>query len=164
MSEAYDMGAYEPVYDEYEEGLADGKWVQRDGTSISICKMSDNHIKNAIRLCQHNADSATWECDTHKWEAWVSLLEDELYNRKTKITDVSLTSIKIKKKKKASKTIKQLLKSVKCSKVLMQCSCGQQYEARVADLKRGWALSCSKRCAAIRREFGSCMPVFKREL
>lgn len=43
---------------------------------------------------------------------------------------------------------------------MMLCSCGQRYMARTADLKRGWALSCSKRCAAIRREFGR--PAAKR--
>lgn len=39
-------------------------------------------------------------------------------------------------------------------KVNMQCHCGKHYQARKADLLRGWGLSCSKRCAAIRREFG----------
>ena len=36
----------------------------------------------------------------------------------------------------------------------MICHCDRKYEAREADLKRGWALSCSKRCAAIRRDYG----------
>lgn len=36
----------------------------------------------------------------------------------------------------------------------MQCHCGAEYQAREADLKRGWGLSCSKSCAAIRRDFG----------
>lgn len=36
----------------------------------------------------------------------------------------------------------------------MQCHCGLIYQARSADLKRGWGLSCSKSCAAIRRDFG----------
>lgn len=31
------------------------------------------------------------------------------------------------------------------------CQCGRKYTARKADLKRGWGLSCSKTCAAIRR-------------
>ena len=35
----------------------------------------------------------------------------------------------------------------------MKCHCGNLYEARKADLKRGWALSCSKSCAAIRRAY-----------
>ena len=35
----------------------------------------------------------------------------------------------------------------------MKCHCGNVYEARKADLKRGWAMSCSKSCAAARREY-----------
>lgn len=33
-----------------------------------------------------------------------------------------------------------------------KCHCGKSFTARVADVKRGWAKSCSKRCAAIARE------------
>ena len=36
----------------------------------------------------------------------------------------------------------------------MICWCGSHYMAREADLKRGWALSCSKSHAAIRRDHG----------
>lgn len=36
----------------------------------------------------------------------------------------------------------------------MKCHCGSEYEAKGADLGRGWGFSCSKRCSAIRREFG----------
>lgn len=39
-------------------------------------------------------------------------------------------------------------------KVNMRCHCGKHYQARKADILRNWGLSCSKRCAAIRREFG----------
>lgn len=38
--------------------------------------------------------------------------------------------------------------------VLMICHCGEEYTARSADLKRGWGYSCSKSCAAKRRDFG----------
>jgi len=31
------------------------------------------------------------------------------------------------------------------------CACGKRYMAREADLKRGWAKSCSKSCAARQR-------------
>ena len=37
---------------------------------------------------------------------------------------------------------------------LMLCHCGKEYDAREADLKRGWGYSCSKSCAAKRRDFG----------
>lgn len=38
--------------------------------------------------------------------------------------------------------------------VQMICHCGEEYSAREADLKRGWGYSCSKSCAALRRDFG----------
>lgn len=38
---------------------------------------------------------------------------------------------------------------------LMVCHCGKEYNAREADLKRGWGYSCSKTCAANRRDFGA---------
>lgn len=34
----------------------------------------------------------------------------------------------------------------------MTCKCGTVYKAREADIKRGWGKSCSKRCAAKKRE------------
>ncbi len=34
------------------------------------------------------------------------------------------------------------------SKVKRKCHCGKVFEARTADVKRGWAKSCSKSCAA----------------
>lgn len=33
-----------------------------------------------------------------------------------------------------------------------RCKCGAMFTAKVADRKRGWARSCSKSCAAKRRE------------
>jgi hypothetical protein len=36
--------------------------------------------------------------------------------------------------------------------VSLMCRCGERYVARQADLDRGWGKSCSKRCAARRRE------------
>jgi len=38
------------------------------------------------------------------------------------------------------------------AKVQKECACGNLYMAREADLRRGWAKSCSKSCAAKRRE------------
>ena len=37
-------------------------------------------------------------------------------------------------------------------KVKRTCACGTVYAARKADLDRGWGMSCSKSCAAKRRE------------
>lgn len=33
-----------------------------------------------------------------------------------------------------------------------KCHCGKGFFAKIADVERGWAKSCSKRCAAIARE------------
>lgn len=38
------------------------------------------------------------------------------------------------------------------SKIQMTCVCGKEYQAREADLKRGWGKSCSKSCASKKRE------------
>lgn len=38
------------------------------------------------------------------------------------------------------------------------CHCGCKYTARVADINRGWGMSCSKSCAAVKREFGRPNP------
>lgn len=40
------------------------------------------------------------------------------------------------------------------TKIELKCHCGEHYFAREADIKRGWGLSCSKSCAAIRRDYG----------
>lgn len=44
--------------------------------------------------------------------------------------------------------------------VEMICHCGAWYQAREADLKRGWGYSCDKSCSAKRRDFG--LPRAKR--
>lgn len=36
--------------------------------------------------------------------------------------------------------------------VTRKCRCGATFQARPADVKRGWAKSCSKSCAANKRE------------
>lgn len=38
------------------------------------------------------------------------------------------------------------------SLITMKCECGTQYQARKADVARGWGRSCSRRCASIKRE------------
>jgi len=47
----------------------------------------------------------------------------------------------------------------------MECFCGSHYKARLADIRRGWGKTCSKRCAAIKREYGrpNGKPVKKSE-
>lgn len=38
--------------------------------------------------------------------------------------------------------------------VTLVCFCGEEYEVREADIKRGWGKTCSKSCAAVKREYG----------
>ena len=41
--------------------------------------------------------------------------------------------------------------SKKVEKIVMVCHCGKHYTQYMSNLTRGWGLSCSKKCAAIRR-------------
>ncbi len=41
---------------------------------------------------------------------------------------------------------------------LLKCFCGNEYNARQADINRGWAKACSKSCAATKREFNRPNP------
>lgn len=130
-------GGYEIEYDEYSEGLENGVWTQRDGTEIKVSDMQTAHIKKCISLCSRLAKTSSFECDSDKWQSWIDIFKNEL-------------SLRVDKSK-AQCT--KIIKAVRGSTVTMICFCGCEYEARTADIKRGWALSCSKRCAAIRREY-----------
>ena len=135
-------GGYDIEYDQYAEGLLSGFWTQRDGSEICVADMEDSHIRNSIMMCKKLSETENFSCDSDKWVQWIELFEFELSTRS---------------KNKKEKPLKENNKSV-CSirgvKKKMQCHCGSIYFARVADLDRGWGFSCSKRCAAIRREFG----------
>lgn len=52
------------------------------------------------------------------------------------------------------------MEQYKITKVEMICHCGNQYNAKIADLKRGWGKSCSKSCAAKRRKNFLANPKF----
>jgi hypothetical protein len=43
-----------------------------------------------------------------------------------------------------------------------KCHCGVVYPAREADLKRGWGMSCSKKCAAEKRTSDICRGVHRK--
>ena len=126
-------------YDEYEEGLLDGTWIKRNGESIQVTDMTTAHLRNTIGVVKDAFAVSTYTCESDKWQDWIDLLEDELGSRNDTPARSSTPIVK---------------KSVRGRTNSMECHCGNHYNARVADLNRGWALSCSKRCAAIRREFG----------
>lgn len=135
---AHSCGGYELDYDEYEENLASGIWIQRDGTGIEVSKMKTSHIKNTLRMVRGLAASSSFTSEAEKWEAWADIFEEELDRR----VDVPVKD----------KTAKPSAPA-RGVKAQMVCHCGKHYEARKSDLKRGWGLSCSKSCAASRKTF-----------
>lgn len=136
-------GGYDVDYDEYEEAGADGYWVQRNGTRIKIADMSVGHMRNCQRICRDLARCANFTSEQEKWESWVEVFEDEISVRERSVP-------------KSTTVLKAVAppKPQRGTKVRMKCFCGHEYDARKADLDRGWAQTCSKTCAAIRREYG----------
>ena len=130
------LGEYE--WDEQQRGLTFGDWTMRDGSKINVSKMTLRHLQGAMRVASEAAQRACDTASEELWNNWVSVFEDEISRR--------------------PKPVPKLFAGVKAptrgSKAKMVCHCGNEYEARTADLARGWGLSCGKRCAAIRRDFG----------
>lgn len=150
-------------YDEYDSDISNGysMWTQKSGGSIAVEKMANSHISNTIRLCKQLKKCATFSCEEEKWQDWIDVFTQELADRAKKgivIYNATATRSKTGKRKngkpksKAAKNFKNT--TFTSSTQQMKCHCGSLYTARVADLKRGWALSCSKRCAAIKRDYG----------
>lgn len=148
-------GGYEVDYDPVEEGLELGEWTQRDGSVIHYTKMSLTHLRNARRYALMRAECCNFSSDADTWEEWAELFEREIDNRE-------FDAIKAKRAQTVVAPVKPVVarKPANGSTVKMICHCKAEYTAREADLKRGWGLSCSKRCSAIRREFGR--PAAKR--
>lgn len=140
-------GGYDVDYDPYEEGLGNGMWTQRNGVGIKVTAMSLQHLKNAKRIAEAKVECATFTDEADMWREWVELFDREIDSR-------PLT--------KPKSTAPKIIKPVRGKKVDMICHCGVRYQARQADLNRGYGLSCSKRCASIRREFGR--PAAKKAL
>lgn len=142
-------GGYDMDYDPYddERHVGSGVWTQRDGSTIRVSDMSIRHLNNTLRMVRNLARSATFSSEEEKWDSWVEIFEEEIARR--------------------APTVRPKIKSAapcvqRGSKVTMICHCGAEYEARTADIKRGWGLSCSKRCASIRRDFGR--PAARRKI
>ena len=140
-------GGYDSVYDEYTDGLIAGVWTQRNGVKIKLKEMSMRHLMAARLVAMRAIEMSNFSCDCEKLEDWVSVFDNEIAYRKSKS---EINPIKIDK----PTCNKRPLNVVRGVKVKMECHCGNIYFARKADIDRGWGFSCSKRCAAIRREFG----------
>lgn len=139
---AESCGAYDLEYSPFAEGLAFGDWPAQDGT-VNVKDMSTRHLTNAIRVAKRMQVCAGFEEDMDMWGDWVDLLTEELDRRPAEIRKVRTAPPA----------------PTRGAKLWLQCHCGTKYHARVADLERGWGRSCSKACAATKREFGRPDPV-----
>jgi len=137
---AEDAGGYEIDYDPSYEGLRHHEPRWKD--EIPVSQMNVSHLRNALRVARMHSHGNTFSCDDNKWDEWVDILESELDSRSNTRTQA----------KKA--TVAKPPAPVRGAKQTMKCHCGALYVARVADIKRGYAKSCSKSCAAVRRDFG----------
>lgn len=152
-------GGYEIVYDPYGYDESNGftVWHGKD-CDYRVNEMSDSHIKRAIKLCRKLSIEASFSCDSEKWEDWINVFESELGASYRPILKRS-SAVNRGKNGNGKRKVKSIKKAIKdglitVGTVNMMCHCGAEYKAKAADLKRGWALSCSKRCAAIRRDYG----------
>lgn len=131
---------YDMDYDPYDEGLEVGEWTTKGGGSIRVSDMTLRHLRNARQLAIRNKREANFTDQAEKWEGWVDIFDREIAARERVAPSLP--------------KLTKAPKPVRGTKVTMICHCGQEYEARLADVKRGQGLSCSKSCAAIRREYG----------
>lgn len=145
-------GGYDVLYDECDEdNLCDGVWTMRDGTRIHVSKMKLSHLKNTRRMVINLARSSNFTSEEEKWQSWVNIFNQEISRRSS--SDVA--------KKSKAKIANATPVKRRGKMVTMICYCGKEYQAREADLKRGWGLTCCKSHAAIRRDFGR--PAAKRK-
>jgi len=147
-------GGWESDYDAYEENLATGKWITRDGEEIELSKMTIKHLYGARQVARRAAHCANFTCDQEKWDSWVELFNEEIVRREGSSGAAAYAP--------APKAARKGQSPVRGVKVCMVCHCGVEYMAREADLSRGWGYSCSKSFAAKRREFGR--PKAKRKV
>lgn len=167
-------GGYEVHFDPYDYDESDGfnVWTGRNHESYEVSKMSNSHIRNTIEICRRLSLTANFSCDAEKWDAWIDVFESELYNREKNGIVINnpkqKTTGQVKqkpvdswegKKENLSPNKTEPVKKGRGSKLTLKCWCGTVYEARIADLKRGWAMSCCKSCAAIKRDVGRKDPV-----
>lgn len=133
-------------YDEYSEGLACEVWTCRNGQTVKVSKMTERHLRGARKVAMRAKQRSTFTYDEEKWQNWIDLFDHYL--------NIKIVSSIENKKKLAPKKSTTNPTPPRGNMIEMLCHCGNNYTAREADLKRGWALSCSKRCAAIRRDYG----------
>ena len=136
---AESCGGYEVDDDPYADGLESGHWTMRDSQKIHVDQMSLKHLKGARQVALRAASRASFSSDAEKWNDWVETFDRAIEARKENIKQRVTASPKL---------------PARGAMRAMVCHCGAIYQARQADIARSWGLSCSKRCASIRREFG----------
>lgn len=134
-------GGWDVDYDPYEEGLASGRWTTRDGGEVHVSKMTLSHLRGARAVAERAKRRVSFTADAEKWSDWIDVFDREIHSREREAIDKPQAT------KPRGRTPQGTTKT-------MVCHCGATYEARTADLKRGWAYSCSKSCAAARRTHG----------
>ena len=151
-------GGWDDEHDVYYEELrsSNPRWTTRDGESIEVSKMTLKHLYGARSVARRAAATANFSCEEDKWEAWDEIFSAEISRREASYAQQTAKS-------QAGKLVQKMVvhRVSRGAKVDMICHCGTEYKAREADLARGWGRSCSKACAATRREFGR--PAGKRK-
>ena len=147
---AEDAGGYELTYEPHVEAFERGMLAQLNGVDIKIRDMSLIHLKRAKRIADSKRQFALFSHDGDVWGDIADALEIEISRRP--FSDINPTINKAPPK------------PVRGARQTMICHCGCEYQARVADLKRGWALSCDKHCAAVRRDYGRPAAKQKKEV
>lgn len=138
---AESCNGYEVLFDPHDEYLEQRIWTQRDGTTIHVSKMTLTHLKNVYRHVERLFFQACTVEEKEQWDGWMEVFRVEMKRRQKPTTPTGALTPKTPT-------------AIRGKKQQMICHCGQEYTARDADLQRGWSLSCSKSCAAIRRDYG----------
>lgn len=79
-----------------EDAIATGHWQRRDGSLISVTKMSDRHIANSINMMTRNIgiyiEQNTWDTKSQL----LDMLKDEQRKRRNKLVIISESHVSIK--------------------------------------------------------------------
>lgn len=166
-------GGYEVEYDPYDrDQIVNGVWTQRNGVTIKLSDMSLRHLYNAREVAQKASRRTTFTDESDKWEDWADAFSAEIERREVKpaltqykqfngriqraafdVTSSPLTCHEIASEVVAAAHGQRKYVAPRGTMIAMICHCGTAYDARLADLNRGWGLSCSVRCASIRKAY-----------
>jgi hypothetical protein len=101
---------------------ADSLW----DNSYHLREMSHMQLLRALAFATQSQKASPEHSDV--WGEWIVALRAELGKERDQAVNV-----------------------LRGKKLKLVCFCGNKYQGRVVDLKRGWATTCSKQCAALKR-------------